>query len=111
MNNFAPTLVSGASVEILCDCNRNKTQAASRIDVFPSPFAPMKKLNPGDNSSASESKQRKFLSCKSANIGGRNKQSRGVAGNTLEGRRLGRQCRCEVAPQLFSIMLRARRAP
>src|SRR5947208_871027 len=111
MNNLAPTLVSGASVEIRCDCNRNKTQAASRIDVLPSPFAPIKKLNPGDNSSASESKQRKFLSCKSANIGGRNKQSRRVTGNTLDGRRLGRQRRSKVAPQLFSIMLSDRTAP
>src|SRR4051794_36684498 len=36
--------------------------------VFPRPFGPMMKLKPGSNSTARDSKQRKFRSCRSRNI-------------------------------------------
>ena len=51
---FSPKRTMGASVELRCDCNRKRTQAASRIDVFPCPFRPTKKLKPGANSTPSD---------------------------------------------------------
>src|SRR4029077_4426401 len=51
-----------------CDCKRRRTHAASKIDVFPSPFGPTKKLKPGPNSTRSASKQRKFRSCNSVSM-------------------------------------------
>src|SRR5438034_4712624 len=58
----------GASVELRCDCSRRRTQAASRIDVFPWPLRATRKLNPGENSIPSSSKHRKFRNCRSASI-------------------------------------------
>src|SRR3954447_25279029 len=59
--------MSGASVELRCDCIRKSTQAASRIEVFPCPFCPMKKFS-GPSSTRSASKQRKVRSFSSASI-------------------------------------------
>jgi hypothetical protein len=78
VNDFEPILTNGAKLELRCDCKRNNAQAASKIEVLPSPLAPRKKLNPGFSRRVSDSKHRKFFSCRSVSI---RRQNKGEADN------------------------------